>query len=64
VAVATPDALTTVAGFDLDEVQALVDQSSLSELHKTMLKRGLIAAQDDPQALEAILGRIRTALNM
>jgi hypothetical protein len=29
-----------------------------------MFTRGLTAASDNPEALEAILGRIRVALNM
>jgi hypothetical protein len=36
----------------------------LPELQKTMFKRGLTAAQDNPEALESILGRIRKALDM
>jgi hypothetical protein len=63
-AAVSPQELTTVAGFNLEKVKALVDESSLAELHKTMFKRGLTAASDNPEALAAILGRIRVALNM
>jgi phage-related protein len=61
---ASPEELTTVEGFDLEKVQAMIDESSLPDMQKTLFKRGLASASDNPEALQSILARVRTALNL
>ena len=58
----TPEQLTTVDGFDLEKVQTMIDTSDLPATQKTLLKQGLVTAGENPDALRAILARIREAL--
>jgi hypothetical protein len=54
--------LTTVDGFDLEKVQTMIDTSDLPATQKALLKQGLVTAGENPDALRAILARIREAL--
>jgi excinuclease UvrABC nuclease subunit len=56
-----PEALT-VEGFDLTQVQTLIEGSDVSPLQKTMLLEGVKAAQDNPELLRAALEAARAAL--
>ena len=58
----TPEQLTTVDGFDLEKVQTMIDTSDLPATQKALLKQGLVTAGENPDALRAILARIREAL--
>jgi hypothetical protein len=56
--------LFTVDGFNLEKVTSMVDASDLGALQKTVLTKGLDAAQDNPELLSAALTKIREALGM
>ena len=60
-ALLAPEALT-VEGFDLTQVQTLIEGSDVSPLQKTMLLEGVKAAQDSPELLRAALEAARAAL--
>jgi hypothetical protein len=52
----------TVEGFDLDEAQAVVQQSSLDDTQKATYLAGLDAARDKPEELAEVLERINEAI--
>lgn len=56
--------LLTVDGFNLEKVTEMVENSDLGTLQKTMLNKGLKAAQDNPELLKTALDSVREALGM
>lgn len=52
----------TVDGFDLDEAQAVVQESTLDETQKATYLAGLDAARDKPEELAEVLERINEAI--
>ena len=58
----TPEQLTTVDGFDLEEVQTMIETSDLPATQKTLLKNGLATAAENPDTLRVMLAQIREAL--
>ena len=52
----------TVAGFDLEKVTDMIDNSELPATQKLLLSSALQKAQDDPEVLQATLVQLRNAL--
>ena len=56
--------LLTVDGFNLEKVSTMLADSDLGAVQKTVLTKGLEAAQDNPELLSTALEKIREALGL
>ena len=58
-----PEALS-VEGFEMDKVVEMIEESDLGPAEKSLLKKGVEEAASDPEALKAVLDKIRAALDL
>ncbi len=54
----------TVDGFNMDKAAEAIDNSSLGDMQKTLLKGTLEKAQENPDLLKSALEKVREALGM
>jgi len=56
--------MLTTEGFDLEAVTKAIDDSSMGALQKSTLKAAVQQAKDNPDALKAVLAKVREAMGL